>query len=230
MSASRGAVRGRSLTRVAVAPHLGQQRAASAAGSVITSATVQPSPVTVTDVTTSPGIPSSAVAAAQDGAQPAGAACAGPGAAGSVHEGGSFWGFQFLGRNENPGGTAYLSACLCNSQPYLLICGQARYFPEPRARNGNGNGIPGKSQVLDVEKGRVSGAAGETDRTGSKGFTSAVSVPGTGGPPGPPGNQPPLITDGSKGADASAGAVAASRLSGGSCPGGTPVKFGDPLI
>src|SRR6266702_4620283 len=58
---------------------LGQQRAASAAGPVMTSATVQPSPVIVTDVTTSPGIPSSAVAAAQDGAQQAGAACAGPG-------------------------------------------------------------------------------------------------------------------------------------------------------
>ena len=81
MSTSRGAVRGRSLTRAATAPHSGQQRAAPAAGSVTTSTTVQPSSVTVTGVTTSPGIPSSAAAAAQDGAQPADAACAGPASA-----------------------------------------------------------------------------------------------------------------------------------------------------
>ena len=71
MNTSRGAVRGRSLTRVAVLPHFGQRRAAPQAGSVITSATVQPSPVTVTAVTSSPGIPSSAAAIAQDAAQPA---------------------------------------------------------------------------------------------------------------------------------------------------------------
>ena len=75
MNTSRGAVRGRSLTRVAVLPHFGQRRALRRRGAVITSATVQPSPVTVTAVTSSPGIPSSAAAIAQDAAQPA-AACA----------------------------------------------------------------------------------------------------------------------------------------------------------
>ena len=69
MNMSRGAVRGCSLTRVAALPHRGQQRGASAAGSVITSTRVCPSWVTVTAVTSSPGIPSRTVAAAQPGAQ-----------------------------------------------------------------------------------------------------------------------------------------------------------------
>ena len=71
MNTSRGAVRGCSLTRVAALPHRGQQRGASKAGSVITSTRVCPSPVTVTAVTSSPGIPSRTVAAAQAGAQAA---------------------------------------------------------------------------------------------------------------------------------------------------------------
>ena len=61
----------------------------------------------------------------------------GPGAAGSVHEGGSFCGFRFLGRNENCRGTAFPSPRLCNSQLYLWTCGQAAIiFRLPAARTG----------------------------------------------------------------------------------------------
>ena len=125
MNTSRGAVRGRSLTRVAALPHRGQQRGASAAGSVITSTRVCPSGVSVTALTSSPGIPSSTVAAAQAGAQ-AGAGCAGPAEPVASSGGGSFCGFASLGRNENPGGTVF---CL----PVVLIHRQIRGYVDGRA-------------------------------------------------------------------------------------------------
>ena len=100
VNTSRGAVRGRSSTRVAALPHRGQQRAASKAGSVITSTRVCPSGVSVTAVTSSPRIPSRTVAAAQ--ARRCGLR-AGPAEPVPSIGGGSFCGFAFPGRTENPG-------------------------------------------------------------------------------------------------------------------------------
>ena len=72
-------------------------------------------------------------------------------------------------------------------------------------------GYRGKSRVLDAEKARIRKPPVKQDRTGSKGLPAPCAVPRHGLPPGPPGKHPPPVTDGSQGADASAGAVAASR-------------------
>jgi hypothetical protein len=123
MYTSRGVVMTISLTSVAAAPQSGQRRTApSWPGAVITSATVHPSPACATAVTRTPGSPSSAVAAAHHGAQPGGAGCARPRQPVASTAGGSFCAFWFLGRDENRGGTAFLSAGLRNSQADLWIC------------------------------------------------------------------------------------------------------------
>ena len=117
------------MTRVAALPHRGQQRAASKARSVITSTRVCPSGVSVTAVTSSPRIPSRTVAAAQ-----VGAGCAGPAEPVPSNGGGSFCGFAFLGRNENPGGTAF---CLPAAVIHRRIRGyvdRVRVIPRPGAR------------------------------------------------------------------------------------------------
>ena len=125
----------------------------------------------------------------------------GPGAAGSVHGGGSFCGFLFLGRNENRKGTAFLSARLCNSQPHLQVCGQAVLFSGRLRRGAGGNGLPPQS--------RTSYTAGTGSRGGYRKRRGTVS-----------GDRPPSVTEGSQDAGSSQGAVAASRAQAapGSCP------------
>ena len=97
------------MTRVAALPHRGQQRGASAARSVITSTRVCPSWVTVTAVTSSPGIPSRTVAAAQPSTQ-AITGCAGPAEPVASSGGGMFLLRICFSprRNENPKGKVML--------------------------------------------------------------------------------------------------------------------------
>ena len=191
--------------------YCGQHRAASKAGSVMTSTRVCPSGVWVTAVPAARGSHRT-VAAAQPAAQ-AGAGRAGP-ASRYRRSVAVPLGIPFLRRDETPGNRFRLPDTVIHRR----ICGyvdRPRLIPRPGAR---GMGCPARNRAADLLGASEGGGWGngrENGGSGKRACDSPAAPPGT-----PEGAAPRPVTDGSQdrgggqGAVATAGGIRTGRTQG----------------